>query len=180
MANEMRWGSNANSDRHFILGSKITSDGDCSHEIKRCLVLGREAMTNLYSILKKRLYFANKGPSCQNYSFSSCHVWMWELDYKESWELKNLCFWTVVLETTLESCLDCKEIKPINFKVNHSWIFIARTDAEAETPIFWSPGMKNCLIEKNPYARKDWNQEKGMTEDEMVGWRQQLNGHEFE
>ena len=131
-------------------------------------------------ILKKRLYFANKGPSCQNYGFSSCHVWMWELDYKESWELKNLCFWTVVLETTLESRLDCKEIKPINFKVNHSWIFIARTDAEAETPIFWSPGMKNCLIEKNPYARKDWNQEKGMTEDEMVGWRQQLNGHEFE
>ena len=102
--------------------------------------------------------------------FSSSHVWMWELDYKESWRLKNWCFWTMVLEKTLESPLDCKEIKPVHPKGNQSWTFIGRTDAEAETPILWPPDAKNWLIWKDPDAGKDWRQEeKGTTEDEMVG-----------
>ena len=110
-------------------------------------------------IKKQRHSFANKGPSSQSYGFSSSHVWMWELDHKESWEPKNGCFWTVVLEKTLESPLGCKEIQPVNPKGNQSWIFIGRTDAEAETPIPWSPGSKNWLIEKDPDAGKDWGQE---------------------
>ena len=118
-------------------GSKITADGDCSHEIKRHLLLGRKVMTNLDSILKSRDYFVNKGPSSQGYVFSSSHVWMWELDCKESWALKNWSFWTVVLEKTLESPLDCKEIQPAHLKGNQYWVFIGRTDAEAETPILW-------------------------------------------
>ena len=113
-------------------------------------------------------------------SFPSNHVWMWELDYKESWALKNWCFWTVVLEKTLESPLDCKEVKQVNPKGNQSWIFIGRTDAEAETPILWPPDAKNQLILKDPDAGKDWRQKKGMPEDEMVGWHHRLNGHEFE
>ena len=105
---------------------------------------------------------------------------MWELDYKESWELKNLCFWTVVLEKTLKSPLDCKKIQPVHPKGNQSWIFIGRTDAEAETPILWPPDEKSWLIWKHPDAGKDWGQEeKGTTEDEMVGWHHRLNGHEF-
>ena len=163
-----------------FLGSKITADGDCRHEIKRCLLLGRRAMTNLDSILKSRHYFANKGPSSQSYGFSTSHVWLCELDHKESWELKNRCFWTVVLEKTLESPLDCKEIQPVLPKGNQSWIFIGRTDAKAETPILWPPDAKNWLSGKDPDAGKDWRQEKGMTEDEMVGWHHRLNGHEFE
>ena len=112
--------------------------------------------------------------------FSSSHVWIWELNYEESWALKNSRFWTVVLEKTLESPLDCKEIKPINPKGNQSWIFTGRTDAEAETPIIWLPDDKSQLIRKDPDSGKDWRQkEKGMTEDEMVGWHHQLNGHEF-
>ena len=130
-------------------------DGDCSHEIKRRLLLGRQAMTNLDSILKGR-DITNKGLSSQSYNFSSSHVWMWELDYKESWALKNWCFWTVVLKKTLESPLDCKEIKPVNHKGNHSWIFIGGTDAEAETPVLWPPDVKNWLIGKDPDAGKDW------------------------
>ena len=117
----------------IFLGSKITADGDCSHEIKRRLLLGRKVMTNLESILKSRDYFANKGPSSQGYGFSSGHVQMWEFDYKESWGPKNWCFWTVVLEETLESPLDCEEIQPVHPKGNQSWIFIGRIDAEAET-----------------------------------------------
>ena len=121
----------------FILGgSKITTDGDCSHEIKRRLLLARKVMTNLGSVLKKKAhYFASKGPSSQSYGFSSSHVWMWELDYRENWMVKNWCFWTVVLEKTLESPLDCKEIQPVHPKGNQSWIFIGKTDVEAETPI---------------------------------------------
>ena len=128
-------------------GSKITSDGDCSHEIKRHLLLGRKVMTNQH-IKKQRHYFANKGLSSQSYDFSSSHVWMWELNYKESWVPKNWCFWTVVLEKTLESPLDCKEIQPVHPKGNLSWIFIGRTDAEAETPILWPPDVKSWLIGK--------------------------------
>jgi len=135
-------------------------------------------------IKKQRHYFADKGPSSQSYGFSSSHVRIWELDYKESWVLKNWCFWTVVLEKTLqslESPRDFKEIQPVHCKRNQSWIFIGRTDVEAETPILWPPDVKNWLIWKDPEAGKDWRQEKkGMTEDKMVGWHHQLNGHEFE
>ena len=121
----------------IFLDSKITVDGDRNHEIKRHLLLVRKVMTNLDSTLKSRdIYFANRSPSSQSYFFSSGHVWMWELDHKESWAWKNWCFWTVVLEKTLVSPLDCKEIKPVNPKGNQSWIFIVRTDAEAETPYF--------------------------------------------
>ena len=167
----------------FILGgSIITADGDCNHNIKRHWLLERKATTNLDSILKKqRHYFANKGPSSQSYGFSSGHVWMWELDYKESWVPKNWCFWTVVLEKTLESPLDSKEIQPVHPKRNQSWIFIGRTDAEAKSPILWPPDGKNWLIWKDPDAGKDWRwEEKGMTEEEMVGWHHRLNGLEFE
>ena len=139
----------------IFLGSKITPGGDCSHEIKRCLLPGRKAMTNLDSILKSR-DIADKGPSRQSYGFSSSRVWMWELDYKESWVLKNRCFWTAVLEKTLESPLDCKEIQPVHPKGNKSWIFIGKTNTEAETPILWPPDVKNWLTGKNPDAGKDW------------------------
>ena len=162
----------------IFLGSKIMADGDCSHEIKRCLLLGRKVMINLDSILKSRI-IVNKGVSSQGYGFSSGHVWMWELDYKESSALKNWCFWTVVLEKTLESPLDCKEIQPVHPK-DQSWVFIGRTDVEAETPILWPPDAKSWLTGKDPDAGKDWRQEeKGTTEDEMVGWQHWLNGHGF-
>ena len=132
-------------------------------------------------VKKQRHYFADKGPSSQSYGFSSSHIWMRELDYKESWALKNWCFWTVVVEKTLESLLGHKEIKPVNFKGNQSWIFIGRTDAEAETPVLWLHDMKNWLLGKDPDAGKDRRQEeKGTTEDEMVGWHHRLDGHEFE
>ena len=122
-------------------------------------------------IKKETQYFANKGPSSQGYGFSSGHVWMWELDCEESWVLKNWCFWTVLLEKTLESPLDCKDIQPVHPKGNQSWVFFGRTDVEAETPILWPPHAKSWLIWKDPDAGKDWEQEeKGMTEDEMVGW----------
>ena len=131
-------------------------------------------------IKKQRHYFANKGPSSQGYGFSSGHVWMWELDYKESWAPKNWCFWTVVLEKTLESPLNCKEIQPVHPEGDQPWVFIGLTDAEAETPILWSPDVKSWLIWKDPDAGKDWGrEEKGMTEDEMVGWHHQHNGHGF-
>ena len=171
-----------NSSDFIFGGSKITADGGCSHEIKRRLLLGRKVMTNLDRILKSRdITFANKGPSSQGCGFSSSHVWMWELDYKESWVPKNWCFWTVVLEKTLESPLDCKEIQPVHPKVNQSWIFIGRTDVEAETPILCPPDAKNWVIWKDSYAGKDWRQEeKGKREDEMVGWHHRLNENEFE
>ena len=105
---------------------------------------------------------------------------MWDLDYKESWTLKNWCFCTVVLEKTLESPLDCKEIQPVHSEGDQSWVFFGRTDAKAETPILWLPHAKSWLIGKDPDAGKDWRwEEKGMTEDEMVGWYHRLNGHEF-
>ena len=123
------------------------------------------------------LIFVNKGPSSQGYGFSSSHVWMWELDYKESLAPKNWCFWTVVLELTLESPLDCKEIQPVHPKGNQSWIFIVRTDVEAETLTPWPPDQKKWLIRKDPDTVKDWREEeKGMTEDEIVWWHHQLNG----
>ena len=134
-----------------------------------------------WHIKKQRHYFADKCPSSQSYGFPSSHVWMWELNYKESWAQKKWCFWTVVLEKTLGSPLDCKEIKPVNTKGNQSWIFIGRTDAETEAPILWPPDTKNWLIWKDPDAGKDWRQEeKGTTEDETVGWHHRLNRCEFE
>ena len=132
-------------------------------------------------IKKQRHYFANKGPSSQSYSFSSSHIWMWELDYKKSWAPKNWCFWTVMLEKTLESPLACKEIQPVHPEGNQSWIFIGKTDAEAEISILWPPDAKSWLIGKGPDAGKDWRQEdKGLTEDDMVGWHHWLNEHKFE
>ena len=130
---------------HFIfLGSRTTADGDCSYEIKRLLL--------------QRHYFVNKGPSSQGHGFSSGHVWIWELDYKENWMPKNWCFWTVVLEKALESPLDCKEIQPIHSKGDQSWVFICGTDVEAETPILWPPDVKSWLIGKDPDTGKDWGQ----------------------
>ena len=168
--------------RDFIfLGSKITADGDCSHEIKTCLLLGIKTMTNLDSILKSRDITLPTKVCLVSCGFSSGHVWMWELDCKESWMSNNWCFWTVMLEKTLESPLDYKEIKSVNPKGNQSWILIERADAEAETPILWTPDVKNWLIGKYPDAGKDWRQgEKGKTEDEIVGWHHWLNGCEFE
>ena len=132
-------------------------------------------------IKKQRHYLVNQGPSSKSYGFSRSHVQMWELDHKEGWALKNWCFWTVVLEKTLESPLDCKEINPVHRKGNQSWVFIGRTDAEAETPILWPPDAKNWVTGKDPNAGKDWRQEeKGMSEDEMVGRHHWLSGHEFE
>ena len=132
-------------------------------------------------IKKQRHYFANKGSSSLSCGFSTSHVWMWNLDCKERWAPMNWCFWTVVLEKTLEHSLDCKEIQPVHPKGDESWKFIGRTDAETETPILWPPDAKNWLIWKDPIAGKDWRwEEKGMTENEMIGWHHWLNGHEFE
>ena len=138
-------------------------------------------MTNLDRILKSRHYFANKCLSSQGYGFPSGHVWMWELDCEEGWAPKNLCFWSVVLEKTLESPLDCKEIQPVHPKGDQSWVYGGRTDVEAETPILWPPDVKSWLSWKDPDAGKDWGQEeKGTTEDEIVRWHHRLNGHGFE
>ena len=165
----------------FILGgSKLTADGDCSHEIKRCLLLGRKVMTNLDSILKTRDITLPTKVCLVKAMVFPVVVYGCELD-KESWAPKNWCFWTVVLEKTLESPLDCREIQPVPPKGDQSWVFIGRTDVKAETPILWPPEAKSWLIWKDPDAGKDWRQEeKGTTEDEMVGWHHWLNGHEFE
>ena len=165
--------------RDFILGgSQITADGDFSHKIKRSLLLGRKAMTNINNILKSRdITLSTKVHLVKASGFSSSQVWMWELDYKESWVPRNWCFWTVVLKT-FESPLHCK-IQPVHPKGNQSWIFIGRTDAEAEIPVLWPLDTKNWFIWKDLDAGKDWGQEKG-TEDEMVGWHHRHDGHEFE
>ena len=147
--------------------------------MKRCLLLGREVKTNLESLFKSRHYLANKGPSSQGYGFPSGHIWMWKLDCEESWMPKNWCFWTVLLDKTLESPLICKEIQQVHPKGNQSWLFTGRTDVEAET--LMPSDVKSWLIWKDPDAGKDWRLEKtGTTEDEIVGWHHQLNGHEFE
>ena len=155
MAN--RWGN-----REFIFwASKVTADGDFSHEIKRRLLLGRKVMTNLDSILKSRditlptKVHLVKAICFLFLFFSSSHVSMWELDYIESWVLKNWCFWTMVLEKTLESPLDCKEIQPVHPK-DQSWVFIRKSDVEAETPILWPPDVKSGLIWKDPDDGKYW------------------------
>ena len=140
-----------------FLGSKVTADGDCSHEIKRLLASWKKNYDQRRQHIKKqRHYFTSKGSCNQSYGFSSSRVWMWELDHKESWVPKNWCFWTVLLEKTLVSPLDCKEIKLVNPKGNQSCIFIGRTDAEAEAPRLWPPDAKRQLIGKDPDAAKDW------------------------
>ena len=163
---------------NFILGgSKISADGDWNHEIKRRLLLGRKAMTNLDSILKTLTHtlLCMVRKSSQSYGFCCSHVWMWELDCEESWAPKNWCFWTVVLEKTLESPLDCKEIQPVHPKGDQSWVFIGRTDAKAEAPQLWPFDVKNWLTGKDPDAGKGWRQEeKGITEDKLVGWHHWL------
>ena len=144
----------------IFLGSKITADGDCSHEIKKHLLLGSKVLTNLDSILKSRdITFPTKVRSNLVCGFSSSHVWMWELDCEERWALKNWCFWTVLMEKTLESFLDYKEIQPVHPKGDQSWLFIGQTDVEAESPILWPPDAKSWLIWKDPDAGKDWGQE---------------------
>ena len=158
----------------------MTADGDYSHEIKVCLLLGKKIMTNLDSILKSRDITLNKGPSSQGYGFSSGHAQMWELEYKESWAQKNWFFWRVVLEKTLESPLECKEIQPVHHKGDQFRGFTGRTDVEAETPVLWPPDAKSWFIWKDPDAGKDWGQEEKRTkEDEMGGWHHQINGHGF-
>ena len=165
----------------IFLGSKITADGNCNHEIKVFAPWKKTYDEPRQHIKNQRRYFANKGLSSQSYVFSSSHVWMWELDYKESWALKDWCFWIVVLEKTLESPLDCKEIQLVHPEGGQSWVFIGRRDVEDETPVLWPPDAKDWLIWKDPDAWKDWRwEEKGMTEDEKVRWHHQLNGHEFE
>ena len=165
-----RWGKKWKQWETLFFGVQNTADGDYSHEIKRALLLGRKAMINLGSILKSR-DIINKGLSSQTYGFSSSLVWMWELDCKESWAWKNWCFWTVVLEKTLESLLDSKEIQPVNPEGNQSWTFIGMTDTEAECPVFWTPDANDQLIGKDPDAGNNWRQEeKWGTEVEKVGW----------
>ena len=169
--------------RDFILGgSKITADGDCSHEIKRCLLLGRKVRTNLDSVLKSRnITFPAKVHLIQAMAFSSGCIWMSEWDYKESWVPKNWCFWTVVLEKTVESPLDHMEIQPVHPKGNQSWKFIGRTNVETETPILWPLDVKNWLIGKDPDAGKHWRREEAENaEDDMVGWHHRPYGHQFE
>ena len=154
----------------IFLGSKITAEVIAAMKLKDTCSLEEKLRPTRQHIKNQRHYFVNKGPSSQGYGFSSSHVWMWELNYKESWALKNWCFWSVVLEKTLENPLDCKEIQPVHPKGDQSWVFIGRFDVEAETPILWRPDAKSWLIWKDPVAWKDWGQEeKGMTEDEMVG-----------
>ena len=154
----------------IFLGSKINVDGDCSHKVKKCLLLGKQAMTNLDCIKKQRHHFTNKGLFCQCYDFPNSHVWLWELDHKEGWVPKNWCFWTVVLEKTLESPLDCKDIKPVHPKGNQPWIFIGRTGAKAEPPILWPPDAKNWLMGKDPDAGRDWGEEEKGKRRGWDGW----------
>ena len=179
MAN--RWGNNGNSDRLYFLGLQ----NNYKWWIQPWNWKTRAPWKKSYDqprqhIKKQRHYFADKNLSSQSYGFSSSHVWMWELDYKEIWAPKNWYFWTMVLEKTRESPLDCKEIQPVHPKGDQSWLFIGRMDVEAETPILWPPHAKSWLIGKDSDARRDWGQEeKGTTEDEMAGWHYRLDGHEF-
>ena len=177
MAN--KWGNSGNSESFFGLQNHCRWwlqpwNEKVLARWKRCYEQPRQPIEN------QGHDFVEKGPASHSYGFSSNHVWIWELDYRKSWALKNWCFWTVMLEKTLESPLDCKEIQPVNPKRNQSWIFIRRTHAEAEAPILW-PRDVNWLIWKEPDAGEDWRQEeKGTTEDEMVGWHYRLDGHELE
>jgi len=166
-----RWGNSVNSGWFYYFGFQ----NHCRWWLQPCKSKTLTSWKERYDhprqhIKKQRHYFANKCLSSQSYGFSSSHVCIWELDYKESWVPKNWCFWTVVFKETLESPLDCKEIQPVHPKRYQSWVFFGRTDVDAETPILWPPDAKSWLIWKDPDAGKDWRQEeKEMTEDEMVG-----------
>ena len=150
-------------------------------KLKDSYLLEEKLRQPRHHIKQQKHHFANEVSSVQSYGFSSSHVWMWDLDHKESWGLKNWCFWTVVLEKTLESPLDSKEIQPVHPKGNQSWVFIGRTDVEAEARKFWPPEVKDWLIGKDSDVGKDWRwEEKGTKEDEMVRWHHWFNGHEFE
>ena len=167
----------------ILIGFSISNWSSCpsSIYIKRYLLLASEAMIPTQHIEKQRHHFSNKGPYSQSYGFSSSHVWMWELYHKEGWALKNWCFWTVVLEKTLERPFDCKEIKSVNPKGNQHWIFIGKIDAETAAPVLWPPDAKSWLIRKDPGDGKDWRQEEtGTAEDKMIGWHHRFNGHKFE
>ena len=174
MAN--RWEENGNSDRLYFLGHQNHCRWWLQPWNQKTLAPWKKSFDKpRQHIKKKRHHFADK-----SYDFSSSHVWTWEVAHKESWAL-NLCFWTLVLEKTLESPLDSKEIKPVNPKGNQLWIFIKRTNAEVEEPILWTPDVKSRLIGKYLNAGKDWRQkEKVATEDETAGWHHRLNGLEFE
>ena len=180
MAN--RWGNSGNSGRLYFGGLQNHCRWWLQSWNYKMLTPWKESYDPPRQHIKKqRHYFANKGHSSQGYGFSSGHVWNWELDCEEIWAPKNWCFWTVVLEKTPESPLDCKEIQPVHPKGDQSWVFIGRTDVEAETLILWPPHAKSWLIGKDPVAGRDWRQgKKGTTEDEMVRWHHRLNGHEFE
>ena len=183
------WGNSGNSVRHYFWGLQLSDFTSPQNHCRWWLQPWNEKMLTPWKesydqhrqhIKKQKHYFANKGLSIQGYGFSSGHVWMLELDYKESCAPKNWCFWTVILEKILESPLECKEIQLVHPGGDQSWVFIGRAGFEAETPIFWPPDAKSWLIWKDPAAGKDWRQEeKGMTEDEMVRWHHWLNGHEF-
>ena len=177
-----RCGNNGNSGRLYFLGApKLLQMVTAVMKLKDTCCLKKSCDQPRQHIKKQRNYFADKGPSSQGYGFSSSHIWMWALNYKESWVLKNWCFWAAMLEKTLESPLDCKEIQPVHTKGNWSWIFIGRTDVEAEAPILWPSDENSWLTGKDPDAGKYRGlEEKGETEDEMVGWHHRLNGHEFE
>ena len=175
---ETRWGKNGNSDILYFLGLQNHCGWWLQPQNWKTLAPWKKSYDKPKQHIKKQRYhFSDKGPFSQNYGFSSSHVWMWELDHKEGWALENWCFQTVLLEKTLESPLECKEIQPVHPKGDQSWIFIGRTDAEAETPILWPPDARSWLIGKDADAGKNWGQEKekGVTEDEMVGWRHQLS-----
>ena len=176
MAN--RWGHNGNSERLYF--ERLQNHcGRWLQPWNLTLAPWKKSYDQPRQLIKKqRHYFAKKCLSSRSYGFYHSHVWMRELDHKEG--KKNWCFWTVLLKT-FGSLLDCKDIQPVHPKGNQSWIFIGRTDAEAETPILWPPDAKNWLFGKDPDGGKDWRQEdKGTTEDEMVGWHHRLDGHGFE
>ena len=177
MAN--RWENNENSDRLYFLGFQTLQMVTADMKLKDTPWMKSYDQPRQH-IKKQRHHFASKDPSSQSYDFSSSHVWTWELDHKDL-STENWCFWTVVLEKTFKNPLEFSEIKPVHPKGNQFWIFIGRTDAEAETPVLWPPHAKSWLISKGPDAGKDWRQEeKNMTEDEMVGWHHWLDGHKFE
>ena len=171
-----------NSDRFSFLGlQKSLRTVTASMKLKDACSLGEKLWQTRQRIKQQKHHFASKGLYSQAMIFPVVNIWMWELDHKKGWAPKNWCFWTVVLAKTLESPLDCKEIKPVHPKGNQPWIFTGRTDAEAKAPIPWPPDVKRWLIGKDPDAGKDWRrEEKGTTEDEMVGWHHQHNGHELE
>ena len=169
-------GKNGNSGWLYFLSSKITADGDSATTLKDACSLEENLWPTQQHIKNQRHYFANKSSSSQSYGFSSSHVWMWELDCEENWPPKNRCFWTVVLEKTLESPLNCKKTQPIHSEGDQPWDFFGRNDAKAETPVLWPPHAKSWLIGKDSDAERDWGQEeKGTTEDEMAGWHHWLD-----